>query len=172
MILSGPKIDEEVNNGNITIFPFCEYLLNPNSYNYRLDKTVLVPQDSIIDPKEAMKYTTVEIPEEGYILRPDKFYLANTLEIIGSKKYTTTLIGRSSIGRLGLFLQITADLGHIGTSHKWTLELHCVQPLVIYFNMKIGQVAFWENDGKIKNLYSGEYGKCSLPTISKIYKIL
>lgn len=171
MILTGPKIKEEVKNKNITIDPFCENLVNPNSYNYRLDKTILVPSNEIINPKSPLQYTTVEIPKEGYLLEPNKFYLANTVETIGSDVYTTILIGRSSIGRLGLFLQITADLGHIGTSHKWTLELHVVQPLIVYYNMKIGQVSFWKNYGDV-DLYSGEYKQHSTPKISKLYNEL
>jgi hypothetical protein len=45
------------------------------------------------------------------------------LEELGSRKYAMSLIGRSSIGRLGLFLQVSANLGHTGSSHCWTLEL-------------------------------------------------
>lgn len=169
MILTGPKIENEVENEAITIFPFSRNMVNPNSYNYRLDRDILVPKDEIIDPKYPMQYDRIEIPEEGYVLRPNKFYLANTFEVIGSRKYTTTLIGRSSVGRLGLFLQITADLGHIGTAHKWTLELHVVQPLIVYFRMRIGQVAFWTNEGEV-DLYDGDYKSFSEPTISKFYK--
>ena len=67
-----------------------------------------------------------------------------------------TLLGRSSIGRLGLFLNITADLGHVGSATRWTLELSVVQPLRIYAGMRLGQVAFWKPSGRIEN-YSGRY---------------
>ena len=78
-----------------------------------------------------------------------------------------SLIGRSSIGRLGLFLQLSADLGHVGSKHKWTLELVAAKPIIIYPFMKIGQISFWENDGDFKE-YSGEYGKYSIPTESQL----
>lgn len=63
-----------------------------------------------------------------------------------------SLIGRSSTGRLGLFLQVSADLGHTGAEHKWTLELVAAKPIKIYPNMIIGQISF----GKImeKQLYT------------------
>ena len=72
----------------------------------------------------------------------------------------TSLIGRSSVGRLGLFLQITADLGQLGAKHSWTLELKVVQPLIVYPMMKIGQVSFWVPEGEFSD-YDGKYAKYS-----------
>jgi dCTP deaminase len=103
-------------------------------------------------------------------LQPKKLYLGSTVEEIGSDHFVTQLIGRSSVGRLGLFLQITASLGHVGSKHCWTLELKVVQPLRIYPNMKIGQVSFWKMDGVDMIDYNGKYQKYSLPHISEFYK--
>jgi dCTP deaminase len=169
MILTGRKIREGVEDGDISISPFDSTLINPNSYNYRLDKNILVAKPGVIDPRLPLAFERREIGESGFLLEPNNLYLANTYEDIGSRRYTTTLIGRSSLGRLGLFLQITADLGHIGTGHKWTLELHVVQPLIVYFRMRIGQVAFWENIGEVEP-YDGDYKRFSLPQPSKIYQ--
>ena len=58
-----------------------------------------------------------------------------------------SLIGRSSIGRLGIFLQVDADLGHTGSSHNWTLEIVCCKKVRIYPRMVIGQISFWKNFG-------------------------
>ena len=169
MILSGLKIKEEVLNGNITINPFNDSLLNPNSYNYRLGEELLLIENEVIDPKKKCKYKKIKLTKEGYLLEPNKLYLASTIEVIGSDKYVTQLIGRSSIGRLGLFLQITAPLGHVGCKHSWTLELKCVQPLRVYPNMKIGQVTFWCIDGEY-NKYNGNYTNYSYPHISEFYR--
>ena len=171
MILSGLKIKEEVKNNRIVIEPFVESLVNPNSYNYRLGDELLEIDEEIIDCKEATKYKTIKLTEEGYVLKPHKLYLGSTLEKIGSSKYVTQLIGRSSIGRLGLFLQVTAPLGHVGCNHNWTLELKAVQPLRIYPRMKIGQVTFWLIDGnKNKTYENGKYNNYSKPQISMFYK--
>lgn len=169
MILSGLKIKEEVLKGNITIDPYNENLLNPNSYNYRLGDELLLIEDDIIDPKKKTNYKKIKLTEEGYILKPNKLYLGNTVERIGSDKYVTQLIGRSSVGRLGLFLQITAPLGHVGCCHSWTLELKVVEPLRIYPNMKIGQVTFWCIDGPYEK-YKGNYTKYNHAQISEFYK--
>ena len=171
MILSGLKIKEEVINKKIFIKPFEEKLMNPNSYNYRLGYELLEIDDDIIDPKCETKYKKIKLTEEGYVLKPHKLYLGSTLEKIGSNTYVTQLIGRSSVGRLGLFLQVTAPLGHVGCNHHWTLELKSVQPLKVYPGMKIGQVTFWLIDGYIDKTYkNGKYNNYSKPHISMFYK--
>ena len=171
MILSGLKIKEEIKNNKINIIPFEEKLLNPNSYNYRLGYELLEIDDEIIDPKKETKYKKILLTKKGYVLKPHKLYLGSTLEQIGSSKYVTQLIGRSSVGRLGLFLQVTAPLGHVGCNHHWTLELKTVQPLRIYPEMKIGQVTFWKIHGDIDKTYqNGKYNSYSKPHISMFYK--
>lgn len=171
MILSGLKIKEEVLNGNITITPWEDSLLNPNSYNYRLGEKLLILNDNIIDPHIPSSYQEVIIPDEGIILKPNQLYLGSTYEVIGSNKYVTQLIGRSSVGRLGLFLQVTAPIGHVGCHGSWTLELKVVQPLRIYKGMKIGQVTFWTIDGDISLDYKdGKYNEKNEPKVSKFYK--
>lgn len=96
MILTGSEIKKYVENGDIVIEPFNEDQLNPNSYNYRLGETLTFKEDD-------GKYRTVKIPEEGFVLYPDRVYLGHTLETLGSRKCAMSLIGRSSTGRLGLF---------------------------------------------------------------------
>ena len=170
MILSGLKIKEEVNNNKVFIEPFEDRLLNPNSYNYRLGGTLLEIDDDIIDPKKETKHKVIKLTKEGYVLKPHKLYLGSTLERIGSNTYVTQLIGRSSIGRLGLFLQVTAPLGHVGCNHNWTLELKAVQPLRVYPGMRIGQVTFWTIDGDIEKTYKNGKYNYKKPHISMFYK--
>lgn len=170
MILTGDEIEKQVKKGNIHIHPFLKENLNPNSYNYRLGSKLLEIKGRSIDPKYPVKFREIKLTHKGFILKPNKLYLSHTLEKIGSDKYLTILIGRSSMGRLGLFLQITADLGHIKSNHCWTLELHTVQPLKVYPGMKIGQVSFWEVFGTDKSGYKGKYQEYSDPQISKIYE--
>ncbi|AHB40324.1 MAG: hypothetical protein ACD_22C00208G0001 [uncultured bacterium] len=178
MILTGSKITEEVRSGSICLDPFEESLVNPNSYNYRLDKDLVEITYNVDDIKLLPIQHKLIIPEEGYVLQPNKLYLGVTYETIGSPKYVPSLIGRSSLGRLGLFLQITADLGHIGTCHKWTLELTVVQPLRVYSKMRIGQVSFWVTEGlELLNGHEykkevNSYAKYSEPTHSQMEKLL
>lgn len=159
MILTGSKIKEEIACGSIAIEPFLESQINPNSYNYRLGPTIKVFQKF---EEDKSIFEEIIIPEEGYILEPGVMYLANTLEVIGSDKYAMSLMGRSSMGRYGLFLQVSANLGHTTSKHKWTLEIVAALPIKLYPGMIIGQVSFWVNYGDITP-YAGRYGFISHP---------
>lgn len=169
MILTYYEILDSIKNGTIHITPFDESMLNPNSCDYRIDYKLLEISDIPVDPKKQTSYREIDFTDDGYILSPNKTYLANTYEEIGSDYFVPLLIGKTSLGRLGLFLQITADLGNLGAKHKWTLELKAVQPVKIYPKMRIGQVSFWKVQGE-KTLYSGKYDKFSIAKSSEIYK--
>jgi dCTP deaminase len=169
MILTGEEIKKQVGLDRIHIVPFMEEHVNPNSYNYRLAPDLLEITDDLIDPKSKQQVQKIFLREEGYLLQPGRLYLGSTVEEIGSDHYVTSLIGRSSVGRLGIFLQITADLGHLGAKHRWTLELKVVQPVVVYPLMKIGQVSFWCVEGGTDRLYEGKYAKYSAAQRSEIY---
>jgi dCTP deaminase len=147
--------------GTITIDPFLPELMNPNSYNYRLGanlkKYSLQGLDSVVDARRQPESEDILIPEEGYLLLPGHLYLGHTVERIGATDYVPSLIGRSSMGRMGLWLQVTADLGNLGNVSSWTLELKVVQPLRVYAGMRVGQVTFWSVQGDIGMVYEGKY---------------
>jgi dCTP deaminase len=178
MILTGNEITQARGAGLIDLEPFEPELLNPNSYNYRLGPELVELCNDVIDVKGEQHTRGTRIPPEGLMLRPGRLYLGTTLEVIGSRAYVPSLIGRSSLGRLGLFLQITADLGHLGTRHRWTLELKVVQPLIVYAGMRIGQVSFWKPEGA--ELLQGmsylqqahSYARFSGPQPSLFHKLL
>ena len=159
MILTGKEIQREVDSKSITITPFDESMINPNSINYRIGNKI---KKFIKFENNKSVFESILIPKIGLQLEPHTCYISNTLEIIGSTKYAMSLIGRSSLGRLGLFLQISANLGHTGCCHQWTLEIVATKPIIIYPNMKIGQVSFWKNKGESTD-YKGAYGKISNP---------
>lgn len=169
MILSGIKIIEEVEKGNIDIFPFSKDNVNPNSYNYSLGDYLEIYEDDILDPKKEMPTKRIDIPEDGIILYPNKLYLGYTLERFGSDVYVPCITGRSSTGRIGLFVQITSDLVDIGFHGNLTLQLHATQPVKVYKGMKIGQVTFWNVLGGVE-LYHGKYQGSIGPNKTQIYK--
>ncbi|MDR1561257.1 MAG: hypothetical protein LBS23_02785 [Holosporaceae bacterium] len=170
MILTRDEILNNVKSGKIHISPFDKLMLNPNSCDYRIDYKLLELADLPIDPKKQSSYREINFTDDGCVLSPNKTYLANTYEEIGSDVFVPSLIGKTSLGRLGLFLQITADLGNLGAKHKWTLELKTVQSVKIYPMMRIGQVTFWKTAGKKDIKYTGKYDKFSIAKSSEIYK--
>src|SRR3989344_114331 len=153
MILTGSKIKEEVAHGSIKISPFSDDQVNPNSYNYRLGSVLKIFKN--FDGEKSL-FQEILLPEDGYVLQPGQMYLGHTNETIGSSTYAMSLIGRSSVGRYGLFLQVSANLGHTTSEHQWTLEIVAVQPIRVYSGMIIGQVSFWCNFGTIIK-YDGQY---------------
>jgi dCTP deaminase len=161
MILSRAEIDRRVAAGSITVSPYCAEQLNPTSYSYRLGDEI--SELSSAGPAAGRSDAVVEIPESGMLLQPGRFYLSHTYEVIGSRECVVTLMGRPSIGRLGLFVQLAADLGNVGDAHRWTLEFTCVQPVMIYPRMLIGELTFWETRGELA-YYSGPYTRFSRPT--------
>ena len=140
MILSGKEIHQQVENGTISIDPFNSGQLNPNSYNLRLHSDLLVYDSDVLDMKEKNSTSPLTIPNEGLLLEPQKLYLGRTIERTATDKYVPMLEGRSSVGRLGLFIHITAGFGDIGFDGFWTLEIFCVQPIKIYANLEICQI--------------------------------
>lgn len=165
MILTGPAIKTALRGGHILLEPFDEANLNPNSYNFHLAATLLVRNSN------ARRWRKVALRSEGYVLEPCKVYLAATHERIGSERYATLLLGRSSIGRLGIFVNITADLGHLGSCSHWTLELTVVQPVRIYPQMKIGQVSFWLTDDESQHRYAGRYHQDFHPIANRDHRV-
>ncbi len=168
MILTGNKIIEEVKAGRIHINPFNPDQVNPNSYNFTLGTNLTVYTNKVLDVKKENPTRTFSIPVDGIILQPDTLYLGHTQEVMGSHNYVPIMRGRSSVGRIGVFINITADLIDIGSINQWTLQIHAVQPVRVYPGMLIGQVTFWKVDGDI-TLYSGKYQGSKGPMASQIH---
>lgn len=162
MILTGTEIASQHQAGRVVIEPFQAKQLNSCSYTYRLGPQLGVPDLS----QQPINFNTVTIPADGYVLQPGRMYLGHTLEVLGSDFFTMSLIGRSSVGRLGLFLQVSANLIHVGAQHQITLELVAIKPLRVYAGMKIGEISFWQSYGTPAPLYRGGYSDYNAPTAS------
>lgn len=169
MILSGKEIKRKLGK-EIVIEPFNEKQLNPNSYNLRLHNELLVYDEPILDMKKANKFKKIFIPEEGLVLETGKLYLGRTVEFTGTNKYVPMLEGRSSIGRLGLFIHVTAGFGDVGFQGFWTLEIFCVQPIKIYPGVEICQIYYHCIEGEYDEYCSGKYQNNDGVQPSLLYK--
>jgi dCTP deaminase len=163
MILTGKKIAQEIHSKRVIITPFDFALLNPNSYNFRLGDCLKTYKKSCLDTKTYNACETIYIhPERGICLQPNRLYLGHTYEQMGSDFYVPLIGGRSSTGRLGLFVHITAPLGDIGYHGCWTLQLKATVPIRIYARQVIGQIIFVVPQGKITP-YQGKYNNQQAP---------
>jgi dCTP deaminase len=156
MILSGLEIQKHIGK-EIVIEPFDMKKLNPNSYNLTLNNELLVYENRLLDMKKPNPVKSILIPESGLELEPNRLYLGRTNEYTRTDGYVPMLEGRSSTGRLGLFIHVTAGFGDVGFAGYWTLEIFCVQPVVIYPNAEICQIYYHNIDGEYEPYHSGKY---------------
>ena len=156
MILSGKEIEKHIGK-EIIIEPYDKNRINPNSYNLSLSNELLVYDNDLLDMKKENKASKIVIPEDGLILEPNKLYLGRTNEFTKTDKFVPMLEGRSSTGRLGLFIHVTAGFGDIGFAGYWTLEIFCVQPIKIYPNVEICQIYFHDIHGDYDLYSSGKF---------------
>ena len=156
MILSGKEIKNHMGK-EIIIDPFDESRINPNSYNLSLHNELLIYDNDILDLKKLNSTKKIIIPEDGLLLQPNKLYLGRTKEYTKTMEYIPMLEGRSSTGRLGLFIHVTAGFGDIGFAGYWTLEIFCVQPVIIYPNVEICQIYYHTISGDYDLYKSGKY---------------
>lgn len=168
MILTGTEIVAEFLAGRITINPFDLGQVNPNSYNFRIGDSLRVYRDAVVDPKKEPATDVISIPPGGCMLRSQRLYLASTVETMGSNHYAPTFWARSSVARLGLFINLSASLGDIGFVGQWTLQLVSVKNLLIYPGMEIGQMVWWKPVGNIE-LYDGKYQHSVGPCATRIF---
>jgi len=169
LILTGKEIAKKLGT-DINIKPYDENLLNPNSYNLRLHNELLVYTNMPLDMKKPNPSEKIIIPEEGYLLQPGILYLGRTLEYTETFNLVPMLEGRSSIGRLGMYVHVTAGFGDVGFKGFWTLEISVIHPLVIYPNVQICQIFYHTVEGEITEYKSGKYQANSGIQPSLLYK--
>ncbi|MBX3421089.1 MAG: dCTP deaminase [Pirellulaceae bacterium] len=156
MILSGEEIKRRL-GGDIKIEPFHPEQLNPNSYNLSLHDELLVYEEVVIDMKVPNRYRRIAIPAEGLVLSPNQIYLGRTIEHTETHNLVPMIEGRSSVGRLGLFVHVTAGFGDAGFKGHWTLEMFAVQPVRIYAGTQICQLFYHTLEGQVVEYRSGKY---------------
>ena len=110
------------------------------------------------------------IPREGLVLEPDRLYLGRTAEFTRTESYVPMLEGRSSTGRLGLFIHVTAGFGDVGFAGYWTLEIFCIQPIRIYAGAQVCQIYYHTIEGDYSPYSSGKYQNNSGIQPSLMYK--
>lgn len=155
-MLTGPEIVAMRQAEHLVIEPYDERYVEPNSYGFHLGDTLLQLESEVVDPKRLGPTSELVIPETGYVLHPGRFYLGHTLERIGGVRLSAELFANHSTAALGMWVQTSAPLGHVGAVINWTLEICVAQRLRVYPRMRLGKICFWQNFGHIAE-YSGRY---------------
>ncbi len=153
-ILSDKTIKEYLKEGKITIEPLeDEKQIQPSSVDMRLGnefKVFKVIRKPYIDPKDPediasyMESTVVE-PGEAFIIHPNEFALATTDEYVKVPDDLVARVeGRSSMGRLGVTMHVTAGFIDPGFEGKITLEISNIgaMPVALYPGQRVCQIVF------------------------------
>lgn len=172
MILSDQTIREKIDSGELTIAPFNKDAVQPASIDCHLgDEFLAIETDQIkqIDFNTKIKYK--KIKNSKMIIHPQSFLLATTKESLKLPKNLTAFVeGRSSIGRMGLFIQ-NAGWVDPGFEGQITLELYNANslPIQLESGRKICQLVFCQMNKMAARPYAGKYQGQKGVTGSKIY---
>ncbi len=173
MIITDKQILEEIKKGTILIEPFDINSLGTNSYDVHLGKYLASYKDDVLDAKKHNEIEVYEIPPEGYVLMPNKLYLGVTIEYTETFEHVPFLDGKSSVGRLGIYIHATAGKGDIGFCNTWTLEISVAQPVRVYYGMPIGQLIYFKAFGEVGNHYNMKQGaKYSKRTVKPVESMM
>lgn len=160
MILSDRTIKKMLEEGSLKVEPMEDEQVQPASVDIRLGRTFSVVEDSpkgILNLSDEIHYKMIE--SDTYVLLPGQFVLATTMEYISLPNDLTAFVeGRSSLGRMGLFIQNSGwvDPGFEG---EITLELYNANRCAIELKAgrRVGQLVFAKMDDVAENPYRGKY---------------
>ena len=160
MILSDKTIFKMLEEKSLVIEPLTEEQVQPASVDIRLGNTFSIVDDSptgMISLSSEIKYKT--ITADKYIILPGQFVLATTMEYFERPDDLTAFVeGRSSLGRMGLFIQ-NAGWVDPGFKGEITLELFNANRCAIELQAgrRVGQLVFAKLDEHALNPYNGKY---------------
>jgi dCTP deaminase len=162
MILS----DGEINfYGDRLIQPFAPENVQPSSIDVRLGNDFKIFQrDStthidFADPVDITKHIHID-DDEYFLMHPGEFALGVTAEVLTiPSNLVAALHGKSSVGRLGLMIHVTAGYIDAGFNGPVTLEMYSLHPLPAKLRpkMKIAQISFQRMSQPAINPYNGRY---------------
>lgn len=160
MILSDKTLKELLNKGTLQVEPCEESQIQPASIDLRLGNSFLKINENLMGLmtlKDEIKYVSLETDE--IVIPPNSFLLASTMEYIRLPENLTAFVeGRSSIGRMGLFIQ-NAGWVDPGFEGEITLELYnanCL-PIKLYSGRRICQLVLARMDQPAQSPYNGKY---------------
>lgn len=160
MILSDRTILKMLDEKSLVINPVTKEQIQPASVDIRLGNTFGVVDDTpsnIITLESQINYKT--ITTDTYLIMPGEFVLATTMEYFELPDNLTAFVeGRSSLGRMGLFIQ-NAGWVDPGFKGEITLELYNANRCAIELKAgrRVGQLVFAEMDAPAINPYNGKY---------------
>lgn len=172
MILSDKTLTKMLTERELLVSPIEPEQIQPASIDIRLGNTFSVVEDSssgIITLDSKIQYKT--IVTDTYLLLPGQFVLATTMEYFRLPDNLTAFVeGRSSLGRMGLFIQ-NAGWVDPGFEGEITLELFNANRCAIELKTgrRVGQLVFAKLDDHAIHPYNGKYQGQTGATGSRVF---
>lgn len=160
MILSDLTLRQMIQSGALKIDPIKEQSIQPASIDCHLGRHFLTIKDkemNVITLDSDIMYD--EIENDSIIIPSHSFILATTEEYLELPDNLTAFVeGRSSIGRIGLFIQ-NAGWVDPGFKGRITLELYNASsvPIRLQAGRRICQLVFCQMDHAAEKPYDGKY---------------
>jgi len=173
MILSDQTLKSMLKSGELVCEPLCDDSVQPASIDCRLGRDFLVVEHnemSLITMQDEIKYR--EVVDDYLVLAPHSFILATTQEYVKLPDNLTAFVeGRSSIGRMGLFIQ-NAGWVDPGFEGRITLELYNANslPIRLEAGRRICQLVFCSMDQRALSPYKGKYQGQNRSTGSRVFQ--
>lgn len=173
MIISDSTLHTLLETGEVGIDPLGPEAIQPGSIDLRLGNHFLVLDEHSMQTIEmGTPISYREIESDSIIIPPRSFLLATTLEYCRLPAHITGMVeGRSSIGRMGLFIQ-NAGLIDAGFEGTITLELYNANslPIKLEAGRRICQFVLYLMDKAAAHPYKGKYQGQKRTIGSQIYK--
>lgn len=187
MLLHDAALREAIFSGVLGLDPFLPSRVQPSSIDLTLDRDfAIIDADrnrSHMDVRQNNSerahhvHVSAELPahHDYFLLRPEHFVLASTVEIVRMPDHLAGRIeGKSSLGRLGLMVHSTAGFIDPGFEGQITLELSnmLTVPIRLYPGMPIAQLAVMQMLAAAEVAYDkvGKYSGQRGPTTSQFHR--
>jgi len=175
VLLPDFQIERGVERHNL-IEPFDKDCLQPASYDCKLsnefiyvnppEKEIKAHPDveEVVDPlnlpNASVASEWMKVKTEWFVIMPGQFVLASTQEFFNFPSHTAGRVeGKSSLGRLGLLVHVTAGFFDPGFKGTATLEIVNLlgRPIILKKGMKICQMSFLMLASEVSKMYDGQY---------------
>lgn len=172
MLMTNRQIKYAIHHGDLSVEPYSDRMLQPASLDVRLDYKMLSIASEYVDTAypENIFWTQKVLRDDVAVLEPGEFVLASTVEYIKlCPRVAARIEGKSSLGRLGLGVHVTAGFIDPGFCGNITLELrnHTFSRIFLRPGMRIAQLCFMRmteeasppyGDPSLGSKYQGQYG--------------
>lgn len=179
-ILTGHELRAQVATGRISVTPFRESRVQPNSIDLTLGDGVCVyrqvtcihrdreerpvlqatsfdtsryfiPFSGVLDTRLQNPTERFTMDESGWLIQPGILYLMHVVEVLHAPKLVMELDGKSSLARLGITVHFTAGFAETGFHGQYTMEVSGMHPVRVYPGMDIAQVIFHTVEGEVED---------------------